>query len=85
VRVKACGENGDVLLSVSDTGVGIPEEAARMIFTPLYTTKAKGVGLGLSFCKRVVEAHGGSIGFASKQGEGTTFNVRLPNVKPTQA
>lgn len=81
VRVRAWGEEGDVLLSVSDTGVGIPDEAAPMIFTPLYTTKAKGVGMGLSFCKRAVEAHGGAIGFASKPGEGTTFTVRLPDAR----
>ncbi len=80
VRVRAWEAGGEALLSVSDTGVGIPEEATRMIFTPLYTTKAKGVGLGLSFCRRAVEAHGGTIGFTSKPGEGTTFTVRLPQV-----
>ena len=59
------------------TGVGITEEARESIFTPLYTTKAKGVGLGLSFCKRAVEAHGGSISFTSELGYGTTFTIRI--------
>lgn len=81
LRVRAWREGGDVQLSVSDTGVGIPAEMTGKIFTPLYTTKAKGVGLGLSFCRRAVEAHDGSIWFESTPGKGTTFTVRLPQPK----
>ena len=76
VKVEVRRDNG-VVISVSDTGVGITEEARESIFTPLYTTKAKGVGLGLSFCKRAVEAHGGSISFTSELGYGTTFTIRI--------
>ena len=78
VKVEVRRDNG-VVISVSDTGVGITEEARESIFTPLYTTKAKGVGLGLSFCKRAVEAHGGSISFTSELGYGTTFTIRIPS------
>lgn len=65
-------------ISFVDTGVGIPEEALHKLFTPLFTTKAKGQGLGLAVCKRFVEAHGGTISVESKVGEGSTFTVRLP-------
>jgi len=67
-----------VLISVQDTGVGIPEEALPKLFYPLYTTKAKGVGLGLAVCQRLVEAHGGSITVESQVGRGSTFTVKLP-------
>ena len=64
-----------------DTGVGIPEENIEKIWGPLFTTKSKGMGLGLSICKRIVEAHGGTISVKSKVGKGTTFTVILP-LKP---
>ncbi len=64
-----------------DTGIGIPEENLDKIWGPLFTTKAKGMGLGLSICKRIVEAHGGNITVKSKVGAGTTFRVILP-LKP---
>ena len=64
-----------------DTGIGIPKENLDKIWGPLFTTKAKGMGLGLSICKRIVEAHGGSIKVKSKVGAGTTFTVILP-LKP---
>jgi signal transduction histidine kinase len=67
-----------VLISVQDTGVGIPEEDLPKLFHPLYTTKAKGVGLGLAVCQRLVEAHGGSITVESQVGRGSTFTVKLP-------
>jgi signal transduction histidine kinase len=61
-----------------DTGIGMSEEVAARIFTPLFTTKAQGMGLGLAICKRFVEAHKGKISVESKQNEGTTFIVSLP-------
>ena len=78
VEMKTWREDENIILTVRDDGVGIPEEAVEKIFTPLFTTKIKGIGLGLSFCKRAVEAHGGSISFTSKKGEGTIFTVKLP-------
>jgi len=67
-------------VSVSDTGPGISEENREKIFQPLFTTKAKGTGLGLAVCKRLVEAHGGEITFSTKEGVGTTFSVMIPIV-----
>jgi len=75
-------ENGRLIITVSDTGVGITDDAKEKIFTPLYTSKPGGMGLGLSYSKRAVEALGGSISFESKLGEGTTFVVELPFVSP---
>lgn len=65
-------------IAISDTGTGIPEETQEKIWQPLFTTKAKGVGLGLCICKRIVEAHKGNISVESKVGEGTTFKITFP-------
>ncbi|MBN1319072.1 MAG: PAS domain S-box protein [Anaerolineales bacterium] len=69
-----------VVVSVADTGEGIPEQNCEKIFDPLFTTKAKGIGLGLAIVKTLVERHGGAISVKSKLGEGSTFTVRLPLV-----
>ncbi|MDO9034610.1 MAG: PAS domain S-box protein [Methanoregula sp.] len=67
-----------VSVSVTDTGVGISEENMKRIFEPLFSTKAKGIGLGLVVTKAIVEAHNGSIDIRSEAGKGTTFTVTLP-------
>ncbi len=67
-----------VIVSVADTGEGIPEEHLERIFEPLFSTKTQGIGLGLALTKRLVEAHGGSIEVESEVGVGSTFTVRLP-------
>lgn len=64
-----------------DTGIGMTKETMEKIFTPFFTTKAKGMGLGLPICKRIIEAHGGKITVESAVGEGTTFILTLP-IKP---
>lgn len=66
------------MVSVSDTGAGIPLEAQNMIFSPYFTTKAKGTGLGLSGARKAIDAQGGDIRFESSPGNGTTFFVTLP-------
>ncbi len=71
-------ENGTLYATVSDTGHGIPPDALDKIFQPLYTTKAKGIGLGLALCKLIVEAHDGTISVTSAVGKGSTFTVALP-------
>lgn len=71
-------EGGDVVISVRDTGKGIPVEQMPDLFKPFVTTKSKGMGLGLPYCKRAVEAHGGSISVKSTVDVGSTFIVRLP-------
>lgn len=67
-----------VVFSFSDSGVGLSEEMLKKLWVPLFTTKAKGMGLGLSICKRIIEAHGGFISAKSILGKGTTFTVTLP-------
>ncbi|HKZ94715.1 MAG TPA: PAS domain S-box protein [Candidatus Bathyarchaeia archaeon] len=65
-------------VSFRDTGIGIPKENMDKIFKPLFTTKAKGMGMGLAICKKFVESHAGSIDVESQVGKGTTFTVKLP-------
>jgi len=65
-------------LYVQDTGVGISDQIKNQIFTPLFTTKPRGQGFGLAVCKRVIEAHGGTISFESQPGKGTKFTIQLP-------
>lgn len=72
--------SGDELVEFDfrDTGVGIPAESMSKLWTPLFTTKSKGMGLGLPICKRIIEAHDGKIQVESIPGRGTTFRVTLP-------
>jgi PAS domain S-box-containing protein len=69
---------GQVSVTVEDTGVGIPDRIKSHIFTPLFTTKPRGQGFGLAVCKRVIEAHGGTITFDSTEGKGTKFTIQFP-------
>ena len=69
---------GRICLRVSDTGVGIAPEHLPHLFEPLFTTRGKGVGLGLALVKRLVEAHDGSTAVSSVVGQGTTFTLDLP-------
>lgn len=69
---------GRVLVEISDTGMGISETDIQYVFRPFYSTKPKGTGLGLPFCRRVAEEHGGEISVKSQVGRGTTFMVTLP-------
>ena len=71
------GEKG-LLIGVADTGVGILEASLDQIFTPLYTTKSSGMGLGLTYCKRAIEALGGSIEFESQPSVRTAFRIKHP-------
>jgi signal transduction histidine kinase len=79
IESKENGEN--VSIRICDSGIGIPKNVLEKLFTPFFTTKAKGVGLGLVICKRIVEAHGGSIGVESKKGKGTCVTIILPKNK----
>ena len=65
-------------LSIKDSGVGIPKQAIPQIFTPYFTTKGSGTGLGLPIVERIINDHGGSIWFNSAEGTGTTFFIDLP-------
>jgi two-component system sensor kinase FixL len=72
----------DLIMTVKDTGVGIPKDVQGKMFTLMFTTKAKGQGFGLPVVKRMIEALGGTITFESQEGKGTTFTVRIPYVYP---
>jgi signal transduction histidine kinase len=76
LRVRQTGD--EVTATVSDTGPGIPSDSQDKIFTPFFTTKEKGTGLGLAFVKEIVADHGGHLSLASSPGEGSTFSLRLP-------
>jgi PAS domain S-box-containing protein len=69
---------GNFEISFKDTGTGISDEVLPKLFSPLFTTKAKGMGFGLAICKRIVEAHGGTITVKTAKDQGTTFTVMLP-------
>jgi signal transduction histidine kinase len=70
--------NGELFLTFSDTGTGIPQEHLKKLFSPFFTTKANGNGLGLAEVHKVVQAHGGEISVESESGQGITFTIKLP-------
>jgi two-component system sensor histidine kinase DctS len=81
LRVRPAASNAHsrwVEFAVIDHGLGIPEEVARRLFTPFFTTKPEGMGLGLSLCRTVIEQHGGFLGFEAVQPQGTIFTFTLP-------
>jgi len=71
-------QNGDVALSVSDTGTGIAKESLPHVFEPFYTGKPNGSGLGLTIAERIVGAHGGRIEIDSEVGRGTRVTLLFP-------
>jgi two-component system sensor histidine kinase AtoS len=78
LTVHAYREAKSTVITVMDTGVGIPEEVKPKLFSPLFTTKSKGQGFGLAVVKRMTEALGGTVTFESEVGKGTKFILRLP-------
>ncbi len=77
--LHAYNEAGNVVITVSDTGAGIPEKIRPSLFMPLVTTKSKGQGFGLAVVKRMTEALGGTVTFKSEIGMGTSFTITLPS------
>jgi signal transduction histidine kinase len=71
-------EHAQILVSISDTGVGIPPQFAEQIFDPFFTTKPHGTGMGLRICRSIIEAHGGRLWAVGSQGRGATFHLNLP-------
>ncbi len=73
------GQDGHVLISVSDTGVGLPAEKADEIFNAFFTTKPQGSGMGLTISRSIVESHGGRLWAMTNSGRGATFHFTLPS------
>lgn len=78
VVLRACREAGMIALEVSDTGCGIPPDSIRRVTDPFFTTKTKGVGLGLSISRQLCELNGGRLTIASTPGKGTIVRILLP-------
>jgi two-component system NtrC family sensor kinase len=81
ITVSTSVEGAMLRLSIEDTGTGIPEEHRARIFSPFFTTKAEGSGLGLVIAKRIVMSHGGRISLQSTEGLGTRLSIDLPAAK----
>jgi signal transduction histidine kinase len=71
-------ENGQLLISVGDTGAGLQPEQAEQIFNAFFTTKPKGTGMGLRISRSIIESHGGRLWAAAHSGRGATFQFTLP-------
>ena len=78
LTIRARSKRDSTIMTVEDTGAGIPRKNLGKLFSPFFTTKAKGQGLGLAVCKRLVEAQGGTITVKSKPRKGTAFTIKLP-------
>lgn len=83
ICLEAVSKKDTVIISVQDTGCGIPFELLPTIFDPFVTYKEHGTGLGLAICDQIVKAHGGTLSVESTLGVGTTFSVSLP-LEPSQ-
>ena len=86
-KISIDSKEVDNLLEISftDTGMGISDDLLPKLFSPLVTTKAQGMGFGLAICKRIIEAHGGTIKVKTAIGKGTTFTISMPIKQPNRA
>jgi len=75
-------QDGRVLISVSDTGEGLPAEKASEIFSAFFTTKPQGSGMGLAISRTIIESHGGHLWATANDGRGATFHFSLPTAAP---
>jgi PAS domain S-box-containing protein len=78
LSLRASTVDERVQLDVSDTGEGIPPENMKKIFEPLFTTKSRGIGLGLAICQKLIKANQGDISVTSEEGAGSTFRITMP-------
>ncbi|WP_165404223.1 PAS domain S-box protein [Rhizobium leguminosarum] len=84
LHVVTTRRNGSIEVSVSDSGVGLEPETADRAFEAFFTTKATGIGMGLSICRSIIEAHGGHIWVTTAKGKGSTFSFTLPPLPSLQ-
>lgn len=82
LTIKSRRSANDCEIAFSDTGTGMTDHMLDNLWSPLYTTKAKGMGFGLPICRRIVEAHGGKIAVETALAKGTTFTVSIPINQP---
>jgi len=78
ILCSSLGEAGSIAVAVQDSGPGFSEDTAAHLFDAFYTTKSEGMGMGLSICRTIIEAHGGRITAAATEGQGATFSFTLP-------
>ncbi|MGE5307504.1 MAG: ATP-binding protein [Deltaproteobacteria bacterium] len=85
LSVSLEGYQGFIQIKITDTGTGMPQETLKELFTPFFTTKSRGLGLGLCISKTIIEEHGGQIQVYSSPGKGTTFVISLPVTSKQEA
>ncbi len=85
ILISTQRQGSEVIIRVTDTGPGMDEKTQKDAFTPYFSTKKKGTGLGLPIVRRVVEAHGGTIHMSSELGKGTQFTLLLPSQRMLQS
>jgi signal transduction histidine kinase len=78
LTIKSASDEGQLLISVSDTGVGLPPEQEEQIFRAFFTTKDNGTGMGLPITRSIIESHGGRLWVTDTSGQGATFQFTLP-------
>ena len=78
LMIRTAGQDDFAQIQVSDTGVGIAPDRLSDIFSPFYSSRSQGSGLGLPTAKRIIESHKGSLDVTSEQGKGTLFTIKLP-------
>ncbi|HEX5002120.1 MAG TPA: HAMP domain-containing sensor histidine kinase [Bacteroidia bacterium] len=81
IDVHVSADETHIKISIADNGIGIPESRKAVLFTPNFTTKTGGTGLGLAMSKNIIEQSGGTIWFESEENKGTVFYIRLPRIK----
>ena len=81
ISIETSKTEENIIIEISDTGIGISDVDKSKLFTPFYTTKEHGIGVGLAYCQRAIENHGGTIEIESTLGEGTRVIVSLPQIE----
>jgi signal transduction histidine kinase len=84
LTITTSAKNDELLIAISDTGIGIPEDLLSKIFEPYFTTKESGTGLGLTITFKIIKEHNGEITVESTPSKGSTFTIHLPIPQPEQ-